>query len=155
MKKQIVLYTIVIVLLTSFGCKKEEDSAKLATITTTSISGITATTAIGGGTISNNGGDWVNTRGVCWSIEPNPTVGLSTKTANGTGNGTFTSTITGLTNETVYHVRAYATNSAGTAYGEDITFTASGTSIPTITTNLISSITETSASSGGNIISDG
>jgi len=153
--KRIVIYSAFLALVFFSGCKKEEESAKLPTITTSAISGITATTAIGGGTISNNGGDWVNTRGVCWSTEPNPTISLSTKTSDGTGNGTFTSNITGLVNETVYHVRAYAKNSAGIAYGEDVTFTASGTSIPTITTTLVSSITETSASSGGNILSDG
>ncbi len=153
--KRIIFLSTFLVLIVICSCKKEQESAKLPTITTSSVSGITATTAISGGTISNNGGDWVYERGVCWSTEPNPSISLSTKTTDGSGNGTFSSTLTGLSNETVYHVRAYATNSAGTAYGEDITFTASGTSIPTITTTQISNITETSAKSGGFISSNG
>jgi len=153
--KRIVIYSAFLALVFFSGCKKEEDSAQLPTITTTAISGITASTAIGGGTISNNGGDWVNTRGVCWSTEPNPTVELSTKTSNGTGNGTFTSSITGLTNEVTYHVRAYAKNSAGIAYGEDVSFKASSATIPSVTTTIVTSITETSAKSGGNISSNG
>ncbi len=153
--KRIVIYSAFLALVFFSGCKKEEDSAKLPTITTSAISGITASTAISGGTISNNGGDWVNTRGVCWSTEPNPTISLSTKTSDGTGNGSFTSTISGLTNEVTYHVRAYAKNSAGTAYGDDITFKASSASLPTIITSTVTRINETSAYSGGNITSNG
>lgn len=153
--KRIIIYSTFLALVFFSSCKKEEDSAQLPTITTTAISSITATTAIGGGTISNNGGDWVSTRGVCWSTEPNPTIELSTKTSDGNGNGTFTSTITGLVNETVYHVRAYAKNSAGIAYGEDVSFKASSATIPSVTTTIVTSITETSAKIGGNISSNG
>ncbi|MBK8522387.1 MAG: hypothetical protein WAT20_10135 [Ferruginibacter sp.] len=95
----------------------------IPTITTTAISAITNTTANSGGTISTDGGAAVTTRGVCWSTTTNPTIALSTKTIDGTGIGTFTSAITGLTAATTYHVRAYATNSVGTAYGSDVTFT--------------------------------
>ncbi len=96
--------------------------ATLPTITTTAVTSITAATASSGGNISSDGGAAVTARGVCWSTTVNPTVTLSTKTTDGTGIGTFTSAITGLTAATTYHVRAYATNSVGTAYGADVIF---------------------------------
>lgn len=91
-------------------------------LTTTAITALTSTTAVSGGTISSNGGSNVTARGVVWGTAPNPTI-AGTRTTNGTGTGVFTSNITGLTNGTVYYVRAYATNREGTAYGNEITFT--------------------------------
>jgi uncharacterized protein (TIGR02145 family) len=92
-------------------------------ITTAAITGLTfATTnsATSGGTISSTGGGTV-TSGVCWGTSTNPTIALTTKTTNGlTTTGSFTSSITGLTNNILYYVRAYATNSAGTAYGNEV-----------------------------------
>jgi hypothetical protein len=92
----------------------------LATLTTTAISAITNTTASSGGSISIDGGAAVSARGVCWSTSSNPTIALSTKTIDGSGIGTFTSSITGLVAGTMYYVRAYATNSAGTSYGNEL-----------------------------------
>jgi uncharacterized protein (TIGR02145 family) len=80
-------------------------------------------TAISGGTISSDGGSAVSARGVCWSTSPGPTVALATKTSNGSGTGGFTSNISGLSKNTTYYVRAYATNTVGTAYGNEISFT--------------------------------
>ena len=80
---------------------------------------VTSTTAISGGQITNDGGAPVTARGVCWSTtDIIPHIGLATKTSDGSGIGVFTSSITGLTPQTNYYVRAYATNSAGTSYGE-------------------------------------
>jgi uncharacterized protein (TIGR02145 family) len=97
--------------------------ASLATLTTTTVSSITSTTASSGGNISNDGGGAITARGVCWSTSQNPTIALTTKTTDGTGTGSFTSSITGLSPSTVYYVRAYATNSAGTVYGNQVSFT--------------------------------
>jgi uncharacterized protein (TIGR02145 family) len=94
----------------------------LPSVTTTSVSNITSSAASSGGNISSDGGDAVTARGVVWSTSQNPTVSLSTKTSDGTGMGSFTSTITGLQSGTTYYVRAYATNSAGTAYGNEVSF---------------------------------
>jgi uncharacterized protein (TIGR02145 family) len=98
-------------------------TAGLPTLTTTVSSSITQTTAISGGTISNDGGAAINARGICWSTNPNPTIALSTKTNDGAGTGTFTSNLIGLTANTIYYIRAYATNSVGTAYGNQLNFT--------------------------------
>ena len=94
------------------------------TLTTTAVSNITSTTAESGGNITSGGNSPVTARGVCWSTNINPTVVLATKTLDGTGTGSFTSNITGLTPEITYHVRAYATNSTVTNYGADEIFTA-------------------------------
>ena len=86
-----------------------------------------STTANSGGNITD-GGASVTARGVVWNTSQNPTIALSTKTIDGTGTGNFSSAISGLTPNTTYYLRAYATNSAGTAYGNEITFT----TMPTI-----------------------
>jgi uncharacterized protein (TIGR02145 family) len=100
----------------------EGSSATKPTVTTTTISNITENSAEGGGEVTDDGGAIVTARGVCWDTTASPTV-ASSHTTGGTGTGTFTSVITGLSPATLYHVRAYATNSQGTAYGDDLSFT--------------------------------
>ena len=92
------------------------------TVTTAVISDIDKTTATGGGNVTTDGGATVTARGICWSTSQNPTISGS-HTTDGTGTGSFTSAMTGLTANTTYYVRAYATNSVGTAYGEELSFT--------------------------------
>lgn len=123
------------------------------TLTTTTVTLITTSTASSGGNITSDGGASVTVRGVCWSTSPNPTIANSYST-DGSGNGLFTSSIIGLTGNTTYYVRAYANNSAGTAYGNELSFKTSAV-IPTLTTTAVTSITATAASSGGNITNDG
>ena len=98
------------------------DSSTLPLISTKVSSGITSTTARSGGIITSDGGAPITARGVCWSMSPNPTL-LNAHTNDGGGSGTFNSDITGLNIVTTYFVRAYATNLAGTAYGQQDTFT--------------------------------
>jgi uncharacterized protein (TIGR02145 family) len=129
-------------------------TATIPTLTTTAVTSITLTTAASGGNITSNGGAAVTARGVCWATTANPTIAGSF-TTDGTGSGSFTSNITGLLPGTTYHVRAYATNSAGTAYGSDVPFTTSSLAVPTLTTTAVTSIAATTAVSGGNITSDG
>lgn len=100
----------------------------LPTVTTSTVTSIMSTTANSGGNITSDGGASVSSRGVVWSTSQNPTIALSTKTIDGIGTGNFSSAISGLTANTTYYLRAYATNSAGTAYGNEITFT----TMPTI-----------------------
>ena len=132
-------------------------TGSLATIgSTVGIGSITATSATSGGNISSDGGYPGTLRGVVWATSANPTVPSSSSTSDGTGTGAFTSNITGLSATTLYYVRSYATNPAGTTYGSEISFTTLVGSSPSISsTSAIGSITTTSASSGGNISSDG
>ena len=94
----------------------------MVTLSTTAVTSVTMSGATSGGTITSDGGAPVTMRGVCWSTSSNPVV-TNSHTSDGTGTGSFVSSITGLTANTLYHVRAYATNSAGTFYGNDIQFT--------------------------------
>lgn len=108
-----------------FACKKDTPSSPTLSIpilTTTNVSAITTTTARGGGSINSDGGSAITTRGVCWSTAQTPTI-ADNKTTDGTGIGDFISNITGLSADTPYNVRAYATNSVGTGYGNNISFT--------------------------------
>jgi len=93
-------------------------------LTTTTVTNITTTTATSGGNVDNDGGSTITARGVCWNTAGTPTINDS-KTTNGTGTGSFTSSITGLSSNKTYHIRAYATNATGTSYGTELTFTTS------------------------------
>ncbi|MCE5320603.1 MAG: hypothetical protein LLF93_05830 [Bacteroidales bacterium] len=146
------VFIISLLLTLTFSCKKEVPKV-IPTLTTTDVSNITSTTALGGGSITSDGGAAVAARGVCWSLSQSPTT-TDSKTSDGAGIGSFTSTITGLTPGITYYVRAYATNSIGTSYGSQLTLTALAI-IPTLTTTAITDIGSTSATSGGSITSDG
>jgi uncharacterized protein (TIGR02145 family) len=129
-------------------------NAITATLTTSSISSITYTSVSGGGNISSDGSATVSARGLVYSTSTNPTLS-NTVFGIGSGTGSFSGTLTGLTPNTTYYVRAYATNSVGTAYGSLVSFTTLPPGTPTLTTSSASSITYTSVSGGGNISSDG
>ena len=131
------------------------ESFNMPTVETAEVSEITSNSVKCGGNVISDGGTTVTTRGVCWSENENPTVN-DFHTFDGNGVGSFTSTITGLTENTVYYVRAYATNNENTAYGEQRMFTTLQNIVsPTITTLDVTNITSTSATCGGNITSDG
>ena len=100
------------------SCKKE----KIPTLTTSPITNIKRNSAISGGNIEFDGGAIVTVRGVCWSTTANPSSSDS-KTTDGSGTGSFVSNLTGLQPNTTYYVRSYATNSAGTSYGNELPFT--------------------------------
>ncbi len=135
-----------------FSCKKETPQV-VPTLTTASVTNVTSTTAMCGGDISSNGGSAITACGVCWSTSQNPTIADS-KTSEAAVSGSFTSTITGLTPGATYYIRAYATNSVGTAYGNQVS-TAALAVLPTISTAALSGITTIAATSGGNITNDG
>ena len=123
------------------------------TVITTTPSSVTSTSAHSGGNVTSEGSASVTARGVCWSQSANPTI-FNDKTIDGAGAGGYSSSISGLIPGSTYHVRAYATNSAGTGYGGDQTFTTPAT-VPTVTTTAVSSVTSTGASSGGNVTFEG
>jgi phosphodiesterase/alkaline phosphatase D-like protein len=98
------------------------NGANTPIVTTRTVTQITTDSARSGGNVTDNGGSPVTARGVCWSTAPNPTT-ANNRTTDGTGTGAFTSYLTNLTENTTYYVRAYATNSVGTAYGGQRQFT--------------------------------
>ncbi len=143
---------------TSYGSQYSFNTSQIITsptVSTTAISDITQTTASSGGNVTSDGNTSVTARGVCWSTSQNP-ITSNSHTTDGTGTGVFTSSITNLTANTTYYVRAYATNSQGTSYGSQYSFNTSQIiTSPTVSTTAISDITQTTASSGGNVTSDG
>ena len=123
----------------------------LPEITTTEPVDISTTFATSGGNISTDGGATVTARGVVWDTTSNPTIS-NNKTTDGTGTGAFNSYVTLLTPGTKYYLRAYATNAAGTSYGEEFSFTTlDSTMIPVVTTSPAVNILVKSAESGGQV----
>ncbi len=122
--------TVTFICLAAFllSCEKEPDPPGLATISTTAPSGVTITSAISGGTVISNGGDSVIERGICYSTDPNPTI-QNQKISSGSGNGNFTCSITNISPASTVYIRAYATNIAGTAYGNQVTLLTNTTGI--------------------------
>lgn len=118
-------------LVVGMGCRKETAAIvtpqppvavpQVPVVSTVKISAVTQQSAASGGNVSSDGGLEVNFRGVCWSTNDNPTIS-DKKTVDGMGTGAFTSAMTGLTDGATYYVRAYATSSAGTGYGESVIF---------------------------------
>jgi uncharacterized protein (TIGR02145 family) len=154
-KNLIYIMTLFGVMLFIIGSCKKEDKVVLPTVTTTQATQITATGAISGGTVTDNGGASVTARGVCWSTNPNPTI-ADAKTEDGAGAGSFTSNISGLEANKIYYIRSYATNSAGTGYGNQIEITTLlGIEVPVLTTVSVTEIDRHTAKTGGNITSDG
>ncbi|MBP7152303.1 MAG: fibrobacter succinogenes major paralogous domain-containing protein [Paludibacteraceae bacterium] len=153
---KIFLLLISIGLIIIAGCNKDDggktSSLQVPTVNTSAIFNIGQTSAVCGGYIMNEGGATITARGVCWNTGQNPSIS-DNKTTDGVGTGSFLSSITGLTANTTYYVRAYAINSAGTGYGETISFTTQP-GVPVLTTTTITNITETTANCGGNISSD-
>jgi hypothetical protein len=128
----------------------------IPTVFTNTASNITFNSATSGGNVTDAGGNgvFVSARGVCYSTSPNPTTANST-VYGGTGTGAFVCNLTGLLGGNTYYVKAYATNSAGTAYGNQDVFATLTPVAPTLITTAVTSITYNSAVSGGNTINDG
>ena len=130
----------------------------IPTVSTGTTVATSNTTISSGGNILSEGNTPVLTKGVCWVENTNPTLVptiADNYTTNGSGTGSFTSLITGLEAGTSYHIRAYANNMIGYGYGEKITLTTSTTSaLPTVSTNP-ATVTSTTISTGGNVLSQG
>jgi len=142
-----VVFIISVIYLVS--CSKPTPPA----VTTANVSAITYTTATSGGNVTGDGGADIMSRGVCWNTSAKPTVSNS-KTSDGNGTGSFSSSLTQLTPGTPYYVRAYATNEAGTGYGNEVMFTTTAVSLATVITTVVS-VVGTTAVVSGNITADG
>lgn len=125
------------------SCKE----ADLPLVITSNITGITQSSAVSGGNIESDGGTEIVSRGICWSLESQPSIDDS-KTNDGNGTGEFISTMTGLESGTMYFVRAYATNSSGIGYGGELSFTTKSSAGQTDRTYYV-------AASGGSDSNDG
>ena len=129
-----------------------EPSGGLPVVTTAPVTEITETTATCGGNVIDEGGYPVTERGVCWSTSTNPSIN-DDHTVDGSGPGAFVSYLTGLTENTTYYVKAYATNTQGTAYGSQEQFvTVQGGGLPVVTTGDAQNISQNSAEVTGEII---
>jgi hypothetical protein len=162
MKRKISTLITTILLLSIFAlfqtlfldsCKKET-LKEIPEVTVSDITNITSNTAISGGEVTSDGGAEITARGVCWSSTNITPTTADSKTSDGTGLGIFTSSIAGLTPGTTYYLRAYATNSVGTAYYSQAPFKTLALA-PVITTIDFSLLTSTSFNSGGNVSNDG
>ena len=125
-KKHFLIYPLLVMglfLVFASSCIKEYyyNYSDTLLVTTTAVTDISYNTATSGGNITNEGGTNIKTRGVCWSTKQNPTI-RDNKTEDGSGEGSFTSNITGLESNTTYYVRAYATYTGGKVYGNEISF---------------------------------
>jgi uncharacterized protein (TIGR02145 family) len=123
-------------------------------VISTSLSNLSQTTAVSGGTITSDGGQAVVARGVCWSTSQNPSTSNS-KTSDGTGTGTYSSNLSGLSPNTTYYLRAYASNGLGTGYGNQLVFTTGTPTLATLTTAEVVNVSNNSANCGGNISNEG
>jgi hypothetical protein len=113
------------------------------------------TTATCPGEVTDDLGYFITARGIVWHTVSNPTIATNTgKTNNGIGLGGFSGSLAGLVPGQLYYARAYATNSLGTAYGQEVSFVTT-VILPTVTTSLVSNITIASATCGGNVTNDG
>lgn len=152
MKSSFSLPAILIVFSLIYACKKT-DSVTVPTLTTLPVTNLTFTTASAGGILTSDGKSSITAEGVCWSTTSGPTTS-DAKTSDGTNIGQFISNITGLTAGTPYFLRAYATNSVGTAYGNEISFSTPPLQLATVSTSAVTNITVNSAITGGNVTSD-
>jgi hypothetical protein len=130
MKKSLLICCFVSSLATFLSCLKEAD---LPTLTTTDVSSVKTQSASLGGNVTDDGGAKVDLRGVCWGTADNPTIADSNK-YYWKGTGGFTCLVTGLTPDTYYHVRAFAMNREGTAYGNEVHFRTKQIIAPKVTT---------------------
>jgi hypothetical protein len=121
--KNTILFPLVLITLLQISCEPEKPdppSFGIPELTTLEVYNITTVSANSGGIISNDGGLSITARGVCWNKTGNPTI-ADNKTSDGIGTGNYTSSLSSLTINTTYYVRAYATNNMGTGYGNQKT----------------------------------
>lgn len=139
-------------LVLNFMACSEDEAKTVADVTTGEISALSKNSVTISGDVTSDGFASVTDRGIVWSANPEPTIS-GDKESSGTGEGEFEAAITGLTPNTLYHARAFAVNSVGVSYGEEITFTTND--LAQVTTGAISNLTTTSVTIAGNVTFDG
>jgi hypothetical protein len=147
---QLFLICLIAVILSLQSCLKEAD---LPTLTTNEVSIIKNHSAVSGGTIIDDGGAEINVSGVCWGTADNPTIASSKTINRNKGIGSFECLLFDLTPNTYYHLRAFATNRVGTAFGNEVHFKTTQVQ-PQVTTTSVSDVKYTIARAEGNIECD-
>jgi uncharacterized protein (TIGR02145 family) len=131
---------LLVPLILFYTCTEEPLPESIPAVVTVGFYSVSDTTAVAGGKVIDEGGTPVFSRGVCWSTEQDPVIG-ECKTMDGKGAGSFTSAISGLTANTVYYVRAYATNNTGTGYGDTYSFVTRSVTVADIDGNVYNTVT--------------
>jgi len=129
-------------------------SPSLPVVVTGNISNIRSTSADVNGDVIKDGGATVDARGICWSTNENPTTS-DNRTFVGSGIGVFSCSINNLTKNTNYYIRTFASNVAGTSYGNQVSFKTANTLLPAVSTTSITNIVGGTATGGGNVFFDG
>lgn len=153
MKKEFTYVAIIFLAVAVFFACEKKETVGLAKVQTASVDGIHNTSARVGGKITDNGGAEITERGIYWGTASSP-VSSGTKLNIGTGSGTFYDTLRGLSSGKKYYVKAFATNSQGTVYGDETFFTTQ-ISMPTVTTSAVADLTPTTAKLGGVVVDSG
>lgn len=168
--KRILSLILCCTILFFFSCDKDPDAGTYLikddgsfgdanpTVNTSNVTNITQTSAKCGGVVTESGASEVTARGVCWSRNTTEPTVSDSHTTDGSGNGSFTSSITGLNSNTTYYVRAYATNGTGTSYGEAKNFTTDSpppVTVPVVHTSNVTGVGLYSATCGGTVTDDG
>ena len=135
-----------------YGEQVTFSTLSIPTVTTNPVFDITQNSATSGGNVLNDGGSPVTSKGICWSATPEPDIN-DFHTVDGSGLGNFTSYLTGLSENTIYYVRAFATNEVGTSYGDQLSFIT--LTVPTVLTEPVSEIMHNTSTCGGNVLNDG
>ena len=152
---QIFLFLVVLLSLATFSACEVDDKIELGKhtrVTTATVTQITGSSAVAGGNVMAGSNVNVTERGVCIATISNPTTS-NTKVSAGSGTGSFTCNLTNLQPNTTYYVRAYAIDSKGTAYGEEVSFTT--IVLPSVKTHTVYNVMQSYAVAGGNVSSDG
>ncbi len=122
MKENKMFFLIICMVAIFSSCESYDlEGDGLPSVTTSAVTSASAGSVTCGGNVTSDGGNAITARGVCWSTSENPTISNS-KTTDGTGTGVFTSAFSGLSLNTTYYARTYATNSEGTVYGKQFVF---------------------------------
>lgn len=138
---------------TSYGEEKTFTTLTLPVVTTNTIANVTNTSAVCSGTVVSDGGTNITSRGFCYSTNHNPTVSDNRSAASSSGTGNYTCNISTFSPRTTYYIRAYATNSVGTSYGAEMTFTT--LDLPNVVSDSVFGITPVSARCAGRVLNDG
>ena len=139
----------------SYLCSGAPSGVTLPALLTVGVTGVRYVDALVNATVTSDGGEFILLRGVILATHPAPTIQDTVYFFSGMGAGTFVTRCDGLAPATTYYVRAFATNALGTSYGAELSFTTNALTVPTLTTQTVSSITNSTAVAGGNITDDG